>query len=314
MNKHKRILIVEDDRAVARGLKDLLETDGYSARTVFDGPAAIREATLRPTDLIMLDIHLPRLSGLEVCRQMRQRGFTHPIIMLTARGEQIDKVVGLEAGADDYVTKPFDAHELLARVHAHMRMHERLPSGKAASSSTPTQRRLLSVMFTDMRGFARAMNTDEALALALLRKHNSIISRAVKRHDGRVVEVIGDAFMVSFESALKAVQCGTAILDSFRTLNTKRPRKEQLHVRIGIHLGDVMEDNGKLRGDTVNIAARLQQLASPDHINASESVHEAIRGRLNVKSVRIGKKHFKNIRQPIGVYRITIPPTDRESS
>lgn len=313
MDRRKRILVVEDDRAVARGLKDLLESDGYDARTAADGEVAVREAATRPTDLVILDINLPRLSGLEVCRQLRHQGFGGPILMLTARNEQIDKVIGLEAGADDYITKPFETRELLARVHAHLRAHTRAPSWTSPSPSVTSQHKLLSVMFTDMQGFSKAMNTDESLALSMLRQHNRIVSRTVKRHGGRIIEIIGDAFMVSFESALKAVQCGAAILTSLGTANAKKPRQSQIHVRIGIHLGDVMDDKGKLRGDTVNIASRLQQFASPDQMAISESVREAIRSKLGVKTTKVGRKHFKNIKQPVGVYRITITSTDTET-
>lgn len=305
----KRILIIEDDTALARGLKDLLRSDGYDAQISVDGRNAVREATVHHTDLVILDVNLPRLSGIEVCRKLRRSGFAKPILMLTARTEQIDKVIGLEAGADDYVTKPFDTHELLARVRAQLRVIDRLPGHGAPESGS---RRLLSVMFTDMKGFARKMNVDEKLAMSLLQKHNALITRIVKRHGGKVIEVIGDAFMMSFVSALRAVQCGIAIQNGFRKLNTDKPGIEQVHVRIGIHLGDVMEENGKLRGDTINIAARLQQLGSPDHIDISESVLEAVRGKLHVKPVKIGKKRFKNIKQPVSVYRIAIPTTRPE--
>jgi two-component system alkaline phosphatase synthesis response regulator PhoP len=106
------------------GLKDNFEFEGYEVLTAADGAAGLERARTHKPDLVILDIMLPRYSGLEVCKTLRGEGFTAPIIMLTARGQEIDKVVGLELGADDYVTKPFSIRELLARVRAILRRSE----------------------------------------------------------------------------------------------------------------------------------------------------------------------------------------------
>jgi two-component system alkaline phosphatase synthesis response regulator PhoP len=106
------------------GLKDNFEFEGYEVLTASDGAAGLERARTHKPDLVILDIMLPRYSGLEVCKTLRGEGFTAPIIMLTARGQEIDKVVGLELGADDYVTKPFSIRELLARVRAILRRSE----------------------------------------------------------------------------------------------------------------------------------------------------------------------------------------------
>ncbi len=106
------------------GLKDNFEFEGYEVVTASDGAAGLERARAQKPDLIILDIMLPKLSGLEVCKTLRSEGFEIPIIMLTARGQEIDKVVGLELGADDYVTKPFSIRELLARVRAILRRTE----------------------------------------------------------------------------------------------------------------------------------------------------------------------------------------------
>ena len=106
------------------GLKDNFEFEGYEVLTAVDGAAGLERARTHKPDLVILDIMLPRYSGLEVCKTLRGEGFSAPIIMLTARGQEIDKVVGLELGADDYVTKPFSIRELLARVRAILRRSE----------------------------------------------------------------------------------------------------------------------------------------------------------------------------------------------
>ncbi len=119
-----KILIIEDEPDMILGLKDNFEFEGYEVSTASDGAAGLERARSEKPDLVILDIMLPRLSGLEVCKALRSEGFTAPIVMLTARGQEIDKVVGLELGADDYVTKPFSIRELLARVRAILRRTE----------------------------------------------------------------------------------------------------------------------------------------------------------------------------------------------
>lgn len=117
----KRILVVEDDPAILTGLVDLLEGEGFAVEQAVDGAAALaRHAEARP-DLVLLDVMIPEKSGYEVCREIRRTDASTPVIMLTAKGEEVDKVVGLELGADDYVVKPFSAKELLARVRAVLR-------------------------------------------------------------------------------------------------------------------------------------------------------------------------------------------------
>ena len=119
-----KILIVEDEPDMVLGLKDNFEFEGYEVITASDGDSGLERARSQKPDLVILDIMMPKLSGLEVCKTLRGEGFGAPILMLTARGQEIDKVVGLELGADDYVTKPFSIRELLARVRALLRRSE----------------------------------------------------------------------------------------------------------------------------------------------------------------------------------------------
>jgi DNA-binding response OmpR family regulator len=115
------ILIIEDDDTMLKGLRDAFEHNHFNILVAMDGESGMLLAETSEPDLIILDVMLPRIDGFDVCRTLRKRGITVPIIMLTARSEEIDKVVGLEIGADDYVTKPFSMRELLARVRAHLR-------------------------------------------------------------------------------------------------------------------------------------------------------------------------------------------------
>jgi DNA-binding response OmpR family regulator len=116
-----KILVVEDEPNMVVGLRDNFEFEGYEVITARDGIEGLERALEESPDLVVLDVMMPRMSGLEVCKQLRAKRASIPIIMLTARGQEVDKVVGLELGADDYVTKPFSIRELLARVKAVLR-------------------------------------------------------------------------------------------------------------------------------------------------------------------------------------------------
>ncbi len=120
-----RILIVEDDVSLATVLSEGLQYEGHTTLVARDGAAGLRLAGPHGIDLIILDVMLPHVNGVEVCRRLRSQGSTVPIVMLTSRSQELDKVVGLKAGADDYVTKPFSFMELLARVEAVLRRAQR---------------------------------------------------------------------------------------------------------------------------------------------------------------------------------------------
>ena len=133
--KRTRILIVEDEPAMVAGLRDNFEYEGYDVISAEDGVEGLKRALTDDPDLIVLDVMMPRMSGLDVCKQLKAKRPSVPIIMLTARGQEIDKVVGLELGADDYVTKPFSIRELMARVKAVLRRASQLPVAEVYSFS-----------------------------------------------------------------------------------------------------------------------------------------------------------------------------------
>src|ERR1051325_924130 len=122
-----RVLIVEDDASMAVALRDGFEFEGYNVTMAKDGATGFRLATEKDLDVIILDVMLPQMSGLDVCKKLRNAGNNIPIILLTARGQEIDKVLGLKTGADDYVTKPFSFLELMARVEAVLRRTSKSP-------------------------------------------------------------------------------------------------------------------------------------------------------------------------------------------
>lgn len=158
-----KILIAEDDANIRLGLVATLESDGYGVTAASDGAQALRLFAQEKFDLVVLDIMMPKASGYDVCRELRARGTRVPVLFLTAKGEEIDKVVGLKLGADDYVTKPFGVHELLARVEALLRRgREGAKSG--APDLPPTFR--LGGAEIDRRKFTAAVAGREAALTA----------------------------------------------------------------------------------------------------------------------------------------------------
>jgi two-component system, OmpR family, alkaline phosphatase synthesis response regulator PhoP len=117
----RRVLLVEDEPGLVLTISDRLKSEGYDVESAADGPSGLDRASHGPWDVILLYVMLPGSSGFDICRDLRQRGVQTPIIMLTARGQVVDKVLGLKLGADDYLTKPFDLHELMARIEVQLR-------------------------------------------------------------------------------------------------------------------------------------------------------------------------------------------------
>lgn len=300
-----KILIIEDDPASQAGMKAMLDLENYQTLVSSDGREGFDIAMKESPDLILLDINLPSMSGFDICRKLREKNFRNPIIMLTSKGEQVDKVLGLELGANDYVTKPFDSRELLARIHSQLRSKEVLNENLYKDNVPVTDRstrRLLAIMFTDIKDYSRKMGSDEKLALKLLSIHNEIVIDTVKLYDGGIKEVIGDAFVVSFESALKSVECACDIQKRFRDYNETASPEDKIEIRIGIHLGDVIEFDDKVLGDAVNIAARIQENAVPGGVTMSESVYSAVKNKVSFNIFFGGEKNFKNIKEPVNIY------------
>ncbi len=138
----KRVLIVEDEPGLVMTLTDRLESEGYDVGAASDGPAGLQRARRERWDIILLDIMLPGASGFDVCRELRAQGIDTPVIMLTARGQVVDRVLGLKLGADDYLTKPFDMRELAARIEVQLRRR----AAASAAGSPGTQYRFGEVL------------------------------------------------------------------------------------------------------------------------------------------------------------------------
>jgi adenylate cyclase len=180
---------------------------------------------------------------------------------------------------------------------------------KEESPTRSEARKLAAIMFTDIAGFSRQMGANEPRMLRLLETHNQLIQHAVTDYHGSVVKIMGDAFLVDFPSVVHAVQCAQAIQTQFKTYNTEREQAEQIHVRIGIHLGDIVQKDGDVFGDGVNIAARLQALAEPDTICLSQKVYEEVVKKVDLGTlVSLGRPKLKNIAEGFQVYMLLPAP------
>jgi adenylate cyclase len=170
-------------------------------------------------------------------------------------------------------------------------------------------RRLAAIMFTDIVGFSRQMGSNEVRTLRLLDVHNQTIQQAVTEHHGKVIKTIGDAFLVDFPSVVHAVQCAQQIHAQFRAHNTEKEQHEQIHIRVGIHLGDIVQKDGDVFGDGVNIASRLQGLAEPDTICLSHVVYQEVAKKLALGTVvSLGRPKLKNIAERFRVYALLSEP------
>jgi class 3 adenylate cyclase len=143
------------------------------------------------------------------------------------------------------------------------------------------QRRLAAVMFTDIVGYSSLTQKNERLALELLEEHRRIVRPIVARHNGQEIKTIGDAFLIEFPSALEAIECAVEVQRSLHAYNQQSTADRRVHIRIGIHLGDVIRRQNDVLGDAVNIASRIEPLAEADGICVSEQVFDQVRNKLD---------------------------------
>ena len=219
------ILVVEDDRSILRGLKDNLELESHEVITAMDGESGYRLVTEAKPDLILLDLMLPKLSGYELCKKLREIGLTTPILMLTARGEEADRVLGLDIGADDYVTKPFSIRELLARIRALLRRAHPPESG------LPDELRFADVV-VDFRRYEASKGDTE---LELTRKEFGVL-RLLAARSGEVVtrdELLSEVWGFENYPSTRTVDNHIAGLRAKLEANPAEPRHVLTVHRVG---------------------------------------------------------------------------------
>jgi two-component system alkaline phosphatase synthesis response regulator PhoP len=211
----KRIFLIEDEPGIVLTLTDRLTREGYAVDSAADGESGLERASKEPFDLLLLDLMLPRMSGFDVCRELRKRGIETPVIMLTARGQIIDKVVGLKLGADDYVTKPFEMAELLARVEAHLR--------RAPAAPHPAE----GYVFGDIKvDFRRAEATKEGQPLDLSAREFQLL-RYFLEHRGATLtreELLNEVWGYNSMPSTRTVDVHVAWLRQKIEPNSRHPQ------------------------------------------------------------------------------------------
>ena len=162
-------------------------------------------------------------------------------------------------------------------------------------------------MFTDMVGYTALAQRNEPLSVALLEEQKKLVRPILSSHNGREIKTMGDAFLIEFNSALDAVKCASAIQQSLSEFNQGRPSDEQVKLRIGLHVGDVIHNQGDVYGDAVNVASRIEPLAEPGGVCMSQQVYDHIGNKFEFPIVSVGAHALKNIEGRIEVYKVVLP-------
>jgi adenylate cyclase len=177
----------------------------------------------------------------------------------------------------------------------------------ASQSLSQEQRRLAAIMFTDMVGYTALGQRNESLSLALVEEQRKLVRPILARHNGREVKTIGDAFLVEFGSALDAARCAYEIQRATKEFNLPLAEDKRVHLRIGVHLGDVVESQGDISGDAVNVASRIESLAEDGGVCITRQVYDQIKGKSDIQLSGLGPKSLKNVADTVEVYRMVLP-------
>ena len=170
-----------------------------------------------------------------------------------------------------------------------------------------SERRLAAIMYTDMVGYTALGQRDESLSLAMVEAQQKVLGPVLSRHRGRVVKTMGDAFLVEFTNALEAARCAYDVQRSVKEFNLALSNEKRIHLRVGIHLGDVVEKEGDIFGDAVNVASRIEPLAEDGGVCVTQQVYDHVHNKLDVPLVSKGKMSLKNVSEPVEVYRMVMP-------
>src|SRR3989475_8117151 len=162
-------------------------------------------------------------------------------------------------------------------------------------------------MFTDLVGFTTLSQRNESLALSVLDKQRELLRPMFNKHGGREVKTIGDSFLVDFPSALSAVKCAYEIQRTTRELNHSLPEERRVHLRIGVHLGDIVESQGDISGDAVNVASRIESLADNGGVCLTRQVYDQVQNKFELPLTSLGPKTLKNVGTPIELYKVALP-------
>ena len=299
MDPRPHIVVVEDEATQRQLLADYLAGQNFRVSAVDGGAALHRLVDREAPALVLLDVGLPGEDGFALVRRLREKSSRIGIIMVTSAADTVDRVVGLETGADDYITKPFEPRELLARVRSVLRRGA--PEREAAPG-----RRIAAILAADVAGYSRLIGIDEEGTLARLKVHRrELVDAEIVEHRGRIVKTTGDGLLVEFSSAVDAVRCALAMQRGMAA-SAAGPPERRIQFRVGINVGDVLADGEDILGDSVNIAARLEGIAEPGGICLSAAAYEQVRGKLEIAIADMGEQDLKNIARPLRTYRVVL--------
>ncbi len=175
-------------------------------------------------------------------------------------------------------------------------------------------RRVAAIMFTDMVGYTSLGQKNESLSLALVDEQRKLIRPILNRHDGREVKTMGDSFLVEFSSALNAVKCAYDIQRTAREYNISLPEERRVHLRVGVHLGDVLDTQGDISGDAVNVASRINYLADDGGVCLTRQVYDHVQNKFELPLTSLGSRSLKNVNIPIEVYRMEMPWDEKKAT
>ncbi|MFZ0892559.1 MAG: adenylate/guanylate cyclase domain-containing protein [Thermoplasmata archaeon] len=167
--------------------------------------------------------------------------------------------------------------------------------------------RLAAIMYTDLAGYTALAQKDDAESLRVLEAHRRTLRTAFSKHKGREVKTLGDGVLVEFSSALDATKCAFEIQERIHELNRTRAVKDRIRLRVGIHLGDVIESGADILGDAVNVASRIEPLAPEGGISISRQVYDQVRNKFELPMKSVGKKRLKHVKVPVEVYCVVLP-------
>jgi len=177
-------------------------------------------------------------------------------------------------------------------------------------SEDTVHRRLSAIMFTDLCGYSRIMGEDEARGMRILARYDEILNSAVTRFGGNIIKRIGDGMLIEFRSAVAAVECAMAIQRDIAEKNGAAAETDQFQVRIGVHLGDVVVADGDILGDGVNVASRIEPLATPGGICISQDIYNQVQNKVEMQVVSLGPQQLKNIQRQVEIYRVIVAAAD----
>jgi adenylate cyclase len=182
----------------------------------------------------------------------------------------------------------------------------------AAQRLSQRTRRLAAIMFTDMVGYTALGQQNESLSLTVLEEQRRVIRRVISEHNGREVKTMGDAFLVELPSALDAIRCAYDSQRAVREFNISAPEEKRIHLRVGLHVGDIIESQGDISGDAVNVASRIEPLAEDGGVCLTRQVYDQVHGKFELPLTSLGPKTLKNVGVPVEVFRMEMPWEKKE--